>query len=283
LNEAAKAAGLREKFGARMKIFTEKDTLREFTSYLDADILLAATSGTTSLLAVIDALERGRKVALSNKEILVMAGASVMESLAKNPSAVLVPVDSKHSAIFQCMRGNSARHVRRLILTSSGGPLREVSKERFRGISKEEVINHPKWKMGQKISVDSATMMNKGLEIIEASWLFGVPIDKIDVWIHPEAIVHSMVEFEDGAMLAQLGVTDMRLPIQVALAHPEGFRHILYLATRHCRKWRVLCRKTRKACCVLPESASANLRISEKFFLMRSENTSTRAVCSCFQ
>lgn len=142
-----------------------------------------------------------------------------MEALKMNSKASLLPVDSEHSAIFQCLQGSG--EVEKLILTGSGGPLKDLSRDRFAGISKEVVINHPKWKMGKKISVDSATLMNKGLEMIEASWIFDMPIEKIEVLIHPEAVIHSMVEFRDGSVLAQLGVTDMRLPIQYALSYPE--------------------------------------------------------------
>lgn len=228
--------------GGKPAVFTEKEGMKAFCRSHDFDILVAASSGTSALLSVIDALERGKRVALANKEILVMAGALVMETLKKNPAAELLPVDSEHSAIFQCLAGTgrsaaappavpkaeafgllgaSAADIRRLVLTGSGGPLREVPSARFAGISKDVVTAHPKWKMGKKISVDSATMMNKGLEIIEAAWLFGVPVDRIDVLIHPEAVIHSMVEFNDGSLLAQLGVTDMRLPIQYAMCYPD--------------------------------------------------------------
>lgn len=204
-----------------VKVFSKKEGLRAFSSAMDADILVVATSGVTALYSVLDALDRGRRVALANKEILVMAGALVMAKLKENPTACLIPVDSEHNAIFQCLEGNPRENVEKIILTGSGGPLRQLPGHRFNGVSKEEVVNHPKWKMGKKISVDSATMMNKGLEIIEASWLFGMPIEKIEVLIHPEAMVHSMIELKDGAILAQLGVTDMRLPIQHALSYPR--------------------------------------------------------------
>ncbi len=202
------------------RIFTPDEGLEEFVRFLGADILVAASSGTHSLGAVLDTLRAGKKVALANKEVLVVAGGLIMDALRENPRAALVPVDSEHSAIFQCLEGASIEEVERLVLTGSGGPLAGIPKENFRGISKEVVINHPKWKMGQKISVDSATMMNKGLEIIEASWLFGIPIERVAILIHPEAIIHSMVEFCDGSVLAQMGVTDMRLPIQYALSYP---------------------------------------------------------------
>lgn len=221
LKEGAACRELSKRFGKRVRIFSETEGLSEFSEELDSDVLVAATTGTTALVSVLNALERGKRVALANKEILVVAGGLVMSKLKKNPAASLIPVDSEHNAIFQCLQGNRAKDIEKIILTGSGGPLREVAEESFARISKEVVVNHPKWKMGKKISVDSATLMNKGLEIIEASWLFDVPIEKIDVLIHPEALIHSMVEFKDGAILAQLGVTDMRLPIQHALAFPD--------------------------------------------------------------
>ncbi len=221
LKDAGSSAELSKIYGKRIKIFSEKEGLGAFSASLDSDILLAATSGTSALLPVLDAFGRGRRVALANKEILVMAGKLVMRKLKENPQASLIPVDSEHNAIFQCLEGSPKDSVEKIILTGSGGPLREISEERFVDLTKEVVVNHPRWKMGKKISVDSATLMNKGLEIIEAAWLFDVPIDKIQVLIHPEAVIHSMVEFKDGSVLAQLGVTDMRLPIQHALSFPR--------------------------------------------------------------
>jgi len=220
LRNTESASALRRKF-PKLEIFSETDKIHTFVSALDADILMAASTGTSALLSVLACLKKGRRVALANKEILVMAGSLVMDALSKNHKASLLPVDSEHSAIFQCLQGSRMEDVSKLILTGSGGPLREVATEKFSALSKEQVINHPKWKMGKKISVDSATLMNKGLEIIEASWLFGLPVDKIEVLIHPEAIIHSMVEFRDGSMLAQLGVTDMKGPIRYALSHPQ--------------------------------------------------------------
>ena len=211
---------LRAKF-PKLKIYGERDKIHSFVSDLDADILMAASTGTSALLSVLDMLKKGRQVALANKEILVMAGSLVMKTLARNSKARLIPVDSEHSAIFQCLVGADPKDVEKLILTGSGGPLRQIAKENFSKLSKDDVINHPKWKMGKKISVDSATLMNKGLEIIEASWLFALPVEKIEVLIHPEAVIHSMVEFKDGSILAQMGVTDMKLPIQYALSYPE--------------------------------------------------------------
>ncbi|OIO38917.1 MAG: 1-deoxy-D-xylulose-5-phosphate reductoisomerase [Candidatus Omnitrophica bacterium CG1_02_49_16] len=221
LRDPAAALELGKIYGKKLKIFSEKEGLKEFSSKLDSDILLAATSGTSALLPVLDALDKGRRVALANKEILVMAGKLVMEKLRGSHKASLVPVDSEHNAIFQCLQGSHEKCIEKIILTGSGGPLRDISEEQFASLTKEVVTHHPRWKMGKKISVDSATMMNKGLEIIEAAWLFDIPIDRIQVLIHPEAVIHSMVQFIDGAVLAQLGVTDMRLPIQHALSFPE--------------------------------------------------------------
>ncbi len=215
------ALEIASKFSGKLKVFTEKESLKEFSSCVGADILMAATTGTGSLTSVLDALKNGKKIALANKEILVVAGDLILTALKSNPKAVLVPVDSEHSAIFQCLQGTNAGHLEKIILTGSGGPLREILAEKFSSLSKEEVINHPKWKMGKKISVDSATLMNKGLEMIEAAQLFGLPVDRIEVLIHPEAVIHSMVEFCDGSVLAQMGVTDMKLPIQYALTYPD--------------------------------------------------------------
>lgn len=221
IDDPQKALLLEKRFGARVRIFTKKEGMAAFVKAAGAETLVVGTSGTASLQSVLETLDRGGRVALANKEILVAAGSLVMSRLHAHKDASLIPVDSEHNAIFQCLEGHPARHVEKIILTSSGGPLREIPKESFATLSRETVINHPRWKMGEKISVDSATMMNKGLEVIEARWLFGTPIEKIRVLVHPEAVVHSMVEFKDGSVLAQLGVTDMRLPIAHALCYPE--------------------------------------------------------------
>lgn len=221
IGDAAAARKFRSGKAGKPRLFTPEDSLEAFSAFLDSDILVAATTGTTALVSVLQAIKKGRRVALANKEILVMAGELVMSALAQNPKASLVPVDSEHSAIFQCLQGSSLKEVDKIILTGTGGPLREMDEALFKSLDKETVIRHPKWKMGKKISVDSATLMNKGLELIEACWLFHLPIQKIDVLIHPEAIIHSMVQFTDGAVMAQLGVTDMRLPIQYAMSYPK--------------------------------------------------------------
>ncbi|MFL6280087.1 MAG: 1-deoxy-D-xylulose-5-phosphate reductoisomerase [Vicinamibacterales bacterium] len=185
----------------------------------DADVVLFASSGTAALDAVLAAIQAGKTIALANKEILVMAGAIVMEAARRNGVAVL-PVDSEHNAIHQCLHGRSSADVSRLILTASGGPFRDLPLQDIGTVTPEEALRHPTWTMGPKITIDSATLMNKGLEVIEARWLFDVAPDRIQVLIHPQSIVHSMVELVDGSIIAQLGVTDMRLPIQYAFSYP---------------------------------------------------------------
>ena len=186
----------------------------------EADIVLFASSGTAALDAVLAAIEAGKTVALANKEILVMAGSVVMAAARRKRVAVL-PVDSEHNAIHQCLHGRASSEVRRLILTASGGPFRGLAAERLGEVTADEALRHPTWRMGPKITIDSATLMNKGLEVIEARWLFDVGPDRIDVLVHRQSIVHSMVELVDGSVIAQLGVTDMRLPIQYAFSYPE--------------------------------------------------------------
>jgi 1-deoxy-D-xylulose-5-phosphate reductoisomerase len=190
------------------------------------DIVICASSGTAGLDAVLAAIEAGKTIALANKEVLVMAGALVTEAARRRGVAIL-PVDSEHNAIHQCLHGRPPEQVRRLILTASGGPFRELTAEALERVDAGAALQHPTWRMGRKITIDSATMMNKGLEVIEAHWLFGVPPDRIDVVIHPQSIVHSMVELNDGSVIAQLGLTDMRLPIQYACSYPERWETAL--------------------------------------------------------
>ena len=186
----------------------------------DVDIVICASAGTAGLEAVLAAIEAGKTIALANKEVLVMAGALVTDAARRRGVAIL-PVDSEHNAIHQCLHGRKVSEVRRLILTASGGPFRELTKNDLQQVSPDAALRHPTWQMGRKITIDSATLMNKGLEVIEAHWLFGVDADRIDVVIHPQSIVHSLVELTDGSVIAQLGVTDMRLPIQYACSYPE--------------------------------------------------------------
>jgi len=186
----------------------------------EADRIVVSVAGTPGLSPTLHAIEAGKDVCLASKEVLVAAGHLVMEAARKKGVAIL-PIDSEHSAIFQCVQGEDPARIERIILTASGGPFRDRSKSELAHVTAEEALAHPTWKMGRKVTVDSATLMNKGLEIIEAKWLFGVEPDRIDVVIHPQSIVHSLVRYCDGSTIAQLGLPDMRLPIQYALLYPE--------------------------------------------------------------
>jgi len=185
-----------------------------------ADIVLCASAGTAGLEAVLAAIAAGKRIALANKEVLVMAGALVTAA-ARAHGVDILPVDSEHNAIHQCLHGRGRAEIKRLILTASGGPFRDHALDALEHVSPDAALRHPTWRMGRKITIDSATLMNKGLEVIEAHWLFGVDADRIDVVIHPQSVVHSMVELSDGSIIAQLGVTDMRLPIQYACSYPD--------------------------------------------------------------
>ena len=185
-----------------------------------AELVMAAIVGCAGLKPVMAAIEAGRTVALANKESLVTAG-GLMTAAAERSGATILPVDSEHNAIFQCLAGNRLSDIARLVLTASGGPFRTKSRDEMAAMTPEQAVAHPNWSMGAKISVDSATMMNKGLELIEAHHLFGLPSDKIDILVHPQSVVHSMVEYVDGSVLAQMGSPDMRIPIAYALAYPE--------------------------------------------------------------
>ncbi|TFG60268.1 MAG: 1-deoxy-D-xylulose-5-phosphate reductoisomerase [Deltaproteobacteria bacterium] len=186
----------------------------------ETDIVLAAAAGVTSIRPVIAAARKGKRIALANKELLVMAGKFLVEAARAGGGGIL-PVDSEHSAVFQAIEGHRKEDIARIILTASGGPFRARTSRQMRDATVEEALGHPTWRMGAKISVDSATLMNKGFEVIEAMWLFGLPPSRIDVLIHPQSIVHSMVEYQDGSLIAQLGVPDMRIPIGYALSYPE--------------------------------------------------------------
>lgn len=194
--------------------------LERLASLPEADLVLVAIVGTAGLRPALKALEAEKDLAVASKEILVMAGEQVMATAERRGGRVL-PVDSEHNAIFQCLEGHDPSSVRRLILTCSGGPFRKAAPAELASVTPDQALRHPTWSMGRKISVDSATLFNKGLEMIEARWLFGIPMEKIDVVIHPQSIVHSMVEFVDGSIIAQMSATDMALPIQYALTYPE--------------------------------------------------------------
>ena len=195
-------------------------SLEEQAAHPDADLVVVGTVGRAGLLPTLAALRAGKAVVLANKEVLVMAGALVTQAAAQG-GGELLPVDSEHSAIWQCLWGEESAAVRRIILTASGGPFRDYSSEDLSRVTPEDALNHPTWQMGRKITVDSATLMNKGFEAIEARWLFDLPLERIDVVLHRESIVHSLVEFIDGSVKAQLGEPDMKLPIRIALCYPE--------------------------------------------------------------
>ena len=203
-----------------VRFFHGEEGLIELATLEEADIVLISIVGVAGLRPALAALEAGKNLAVASKEILVMAGQAVMETAAKNGAKVL-PVDSEHNAIFQCLEGKESKDVSRLILTASGGPFRKSSAEEIQNVSPREALQHPTWKMGPKITIDSATLFNKGLEMIEAKWLFDIDMNRVEVVVHPQSIIHSMVEFIDSSILAQLSTTDMCFPIQYAITWPE--------------------------------------------------------------
>jgi 1-deoxy-D-xylulose-5-phosphate reductoisomerase len=202
------------------EVLAGADGLRELARRENYDIFVGALVGFAGLASTLEAVRQGKRVTLANKESLVVAG-ELLTALAKQSGSEIIPIDSEHSAVYQCLVGEPSQSIRRIILTASGGPFRTLPRESFKEITVESALKHPNWVMGRKITIDSATLMNKGLEVIEAKWLFDVPLDKIDVVVHPQSIVHSFVEFIDGSIKAQLGMPDMRLPIQYALAAPS--------------------------------------------------------------
>ena len=208
------AAGAKEILGATCL------SLEEIASHPDVDLVVISTSGKAGLGATLAAIRAGKKVALANKEVLVMAGGIVVAE-AQKYDAEIVPIDSEHSAIWQCLNGEERRAVSKLILTASGGPFRQSTLAQLAAVTPKDALNHPTWRMGTKVTIDSATLMNKGMEVIEAHWLFDIPYSQIEVVVHPQSIIHSIVEFVDGSAKAQLSLPDMRLPIQYALTHPE--------------------------------------------------------------
>ena len=203
-----------------IEIYYGKEGLVKIATLEQVNVVLNAVVGFAGLVPTIEAIKLKKDIALANKETLVVAG-HIITKLAKENGVVLLPVDSEHSAIFQCLNGEDHGAVDRLLITASGGSFRDKSRDELVGVTKQQALNHPNWSMGAKITIDSATMFNKGFEVIEAHWLFNVDYDHIHVYIHPESIIHSMVEFEDTAVMAQLGTPDMRLPIQYALTYPK--------------------------------------------------------------
>lgn len=214
------ADALRHKIPETTTLLSGPEGLQELAGMEEGDILLVAVVGIAGLPAVMAGIQAGKTIALANKEALVTGGALVKKAL-NGRHERLLPVDSEHSAIFQCLQGQDTEAARRLILTASGGPFHQTPKEDFSKITLAQALKHPNWTMGRKITIDSATLMNKGLEVIEAHWLFDMPLQKIDVVVHPESIIHSMVEYEDGSVLAQMSNPDMRLPILYALEYPR--------------------------------------------------------------
>lgn len=218
--EESNAALVRSAVDGSVEVLSGEEGLREVVTREDVDIVISSLVGFAGLKPTLWALEAGKRVALANKETLVVGGEIIMRTV-RARGLDLLPVDSEHSAILQCLQGEDDRNVERLLLTASGGPFLHLPIERFASITPDEALNHPTWNMGNKITIDSATLMNKGLEVIEAHWLFDLPAEKIEVVIHPQSIIHSMVEFTDGSVKAQLGLPDMKLPIQYALTYPE--------------------------------------------------------------
>jgi 1-deoxy-D-xylulose-5-phosphate reductoisomerase len=217
--EPAVRAQLAALLPASTRVAYGVDGLTEVATHPDASVVVAATSGLIGLEPTLAAIGAGKTIALANKETLVMAG-HLVTAAAERAGVEILPVDSEHSAIWQCLRGEDVREVRRILLTASGGPLRTLPRERMAAVTVEQALAHPTWRMGPKVTIDSATLANKGLEVIEAHWLFGVPFERIEVVVHPQSIVHSMVEFVDDSIKMQASLPSMHLPIQDALSHP---------------------------------------------------------------
>jgi 1-deoxy-D-xylulose-5-phosphate reductoisomerase len=220
VREEEHASRLREQIDGTTEVLSGEDALLDIVSRPDVDLVISALVGFAGLEPTRHAIEAGKDIALANKETLVAGGALIMQKVRAH-GVRLLPVDSEHSAILQCLQGEEIRSVSRLILTASGGPFLNLPKEEFCDITPGQALKHPTWCMGSKITIDSATLMNKGLEVIEAHWLFGLPPERIEVIVHPQSIIHSMVEFVDGSVKAQLGIPDMKLPIQYALTYPD--------------------------------------------------------------
>ena len=219
LTDKEAAARLKARYHGKTEILAGEEGLLAAATYSEVDTVLASMVGYAGLRPTMAAINCGKNIALANKETLVAAGSLVMEAVAKN-NVSLTPVDSEHSAIFQALQGGKEDEVKRLLITASGGPFRGKKRSELEAVTLAQCLNHPNWSMGKKITVDSSTLANKGLEVIEAHWLFNMPYEKIDVVVHPQSIIHSLVEFCDGSVIAQLGEPDMRLPIQYALSYP---------------------------------------------------------------
>lgn len=220
LSDEAAAKRLKERFSGKTRIEGGRQAVIDAAVYPEADIIVTSLMGFAGLEPTMAALEAGKDIALANKETLVVAGELVMAK-AKEKGCAILPVDSEHCALFQCLQGQDRAALEKLIITASGGPFRGKKADQLQNVTIKDVLAHPTWNMGQKITVDSASLINKGLEVIEARWLYDVDFDRIQVVVHPQSIIHSMVQYQDGTVMAQLGCTDMRLPIQYALTYPE--------------------------------------------------------------
>jgi len=218
--DTCNASALRKVLGDQTEVLEGEEGLSEVVRRDDVDIVISSLVGFAGLRPTIEAVKCGKTIALANKETLVVAG-QLITALVREHNVRLIPIDSEHSAIMQCLVGEDPSHIAKLILTASGGPFLNTPAEEFDSITVEQALNHPNWSMGKKITIDSATLMNKGLEVIEAHWLFNLPPERIEVVIHPQSIIHSMVEFVDGSLKAQLGLPDMKIPIQYALTYPK--------------------------------------------------------------
>jgi 1-deoxy-D-xylulose-5-phosphate reductoisomerase len=225
VRDSACAAALRSHLPAKTKtrVVSEKEGINEVAAFDEAQIVISAISGSAGLSPTLAAIDAGKDIALANKETMVMAG-DIVTKQAKKRRIRILPVDSEHSAIFQCLQGQERKYLNKIILTASGGPFLNYSSAQLAVVKMKDALKHPNWKMGRKITIDSASMMNKGLEVIEARWLFNLEITKIEILIHPQSIVHSLVEFIDGSVLAQMGIPDMKIPIAYALTYPERIK-----------------------------------------------------------
>lgn len=226
VHDVQAAETLRRKLrGKRIEVLTGREGITEVAVHNQVEMVVAAIVGAAGMIPTLRAIQEGKKIALANKETLVMAG-EIMMAEARKRQVRILPIDSEHSAIFQSLEGNrEAHHIKKLILTASGGPFREKTMQELKEVTLKDALNHPNWVMGQKITIDSSTLMNKGLEVIEAKWLFDIPADRIDVVVHPQSIIHSMVEFIDTSVIAQIGIPDMRVPISYALYYPHRLKN----------------------------------------------------------
>ncbi|MBN2467353.1 MAG: 1-deoxy-D-xylulose-5-phosphate reductoisomerase, partial [Deltaproteobacteria bacterium] len=224
VSDAALAETLKKRISSNLpvEIISGDEGIARVATHPEADLVVSAMVGSVGLIPTMAAIQSGKQVALANKETLVVAGRLVMEA-ARSRGVEIIPVDSEHSAIFQALRGHKRKEVHRVVLTASGGPFRNLDRKELSAVTPEEALRHPTWRMGKKITIDSATMMNKALEVIEARWLFDLAPEAIQIVVHPQSIVHSMVEYCDGSILAQLSVPDMKIPISYALAYPDRF------------------------------------------------------------